>query len=370
MFGPQGLGTFGVLVAVFFLLVILAVAVRRWWLRLPVLALAFVPAMLSGVAVVNHYYAYYPSWGAVWQDMANTKPRTIAAVPDLTAPGVLEAVLAEAVQDKKADRRGLMLETQVLGTQSGIKRAALMYLPPEYFQAGYEDKRFPVLELLHGAPGNPYDYNKIMNIVGTYKSAAKQKTARPTVLVMPDSNGGQQNSMQCLDVQDGPRNETYLTVDVPAQLSQRLRLQPPGVGWGIAGFSEGGYCATNLALRHPESYGVVGVMSGYFEPLPKVKLPKPVDPFLGNTELRAANDPRHVVANWPEEKGAPRFWFAAGGGDPADMAGTEAFLDQLRRVQPQLRYEVIDGGAHSFTVWRLAYPKFMRWALRQLPEPA
>ena len=33
---------------------------------------------------------------------------------------------------------------------------------------------------------------------------------------------------------------------------------------GVAGYSSGGYCAANLALRHRGSFGAAAVINGYF----------------------------------------------------------------------------------------------------------
>jgi hypothetical protein len=73
------------------------------------------------------------------------------------------------------------------------------------------------------------------------------KQAQPAVLVMPDANGGERISLQCLNQVRGPQDLTYLGVEVPDRIAHLLRVEPPGPAWGIAGYSEGGFCAANLA---------------------------------------------------------------------------------------------------------------------------
>lgn len=73
-----------------FLLLMLAFVGFVWWmavakqLALRVLAacLAFVPAMMFGVAAVNKYYDYYQSWGAVIADFLQPgdKPKPAASL--------------------------------------------------------------------------------------------------------------------------------------------------------------------------------------------------------------------------------------------------------------------------------------------------
>src|SRR5439155_500945 len=95
----------------------------------------------------------------------------------------------------------------------------------------------------------------------------EHRLAQPAVLVMPDANGGDRISLQCLNQVGGPQDLTYLAMDLPAQIARMLRVSRPGRAWAVAGYSEGGFCAANMALRYPDRYGFAGVLSGYFTPL-------------------------------------------------------------------------------------------------------
>ncbi len=66
---------------------------------------------------------------------------------------------------------------------------------------------------------------------------------------------------------NGPRrsgDDTYLTQDVRADALARYRVSLDPSQWGVAGCSSGGFCAANLALRHPGSFGAAAVIEGYF----------------------------------------------------------------------------------------------------------
>ena len=58
-----------------------------------------------------------------------------------------------------------------------------------------------------------------------------------------------------------PADLTYLAVDLPNQIARILRVQRPGSAWGVAGYSEGGFCAANMALRYPHRYGSAAVLT-------------------------------------------------------------------------------------------------------------
>src|SRR6266550_2417568 len=133
------------------------------------------------------------------------------------------------------------------------------------------------------------------------------KLARPAVLVMPDANGGDRISLQCLNQVGGPQDLTYLAVDLPAQVARMLRVSRPGPAWAVAGYSEGGFCAANMALRYPHRYGFAGVLSGYFTPLDNqlAGTGRPVSPFGGDARLRDENTPLDEL---PAAAVVPRFW--------------------------------------------------------------
>src|SRR5487761_312566 len=68
---PQSTGLFILLMAVFCALLGWLAFTRQPVLRILAACLAFVPAMLFGVAAVNKYYDYYQTWGAVIADFSN-----------------------------------------------------------------------------------------------------------------------------------------------------------------------------------------------------------------------------------------------------------------------------------------------------------
>ena len=95
---------------------------------------------------------------------------------------------------------------------------------------------------------------------------------------MPEVNGPRRWSGQCLNQTGGQQDATYLARDVPAYVAARLWVVPPGPGWGIAGYSAGGFCAANLALGYPRRCGAAAVMSGYFTPVDNINAGRPLEP--------------------------------------------------------------------------------------------
>jgi enterochelin esterase-like enzyme len=360
---PQSAGLFVLLLGVFCGLLAWLALTKEPVFRILAACLAFIPAMLFGMAAVNKYYDYYQSWGAVAADFGGQGLSTVRSDPGGISGQQLTAILDKVTSTKLAASEGETVRLVVTGARTRISRAVYVYLPPQYFQPAYQRHRFPVAELVSGYPGGPLDWINVMGIIQAYQTLLRDGAAQPVALVMPDPNGGRQISLQCLNVVHGPQDATYLAQDLPDYLSRVLRLVPPGRTWAIAGYSEGGYCAANLALLYPGRYGFAGVLSGYFQPLDD-RLGKPsrlVNPFGRSLRLRRLNTPLRRVAALPISVVLPQFWLGAGGSDRADAAAARNFQRLLLPRQPNVTVDLVQGGAHAMPTWRALVPPLLSW---------
>ena len=139
-------------------------------------------------------------------------------------------------------------------------------------------------------------------------------------------------------------------------------MRRPGPAWGVAGYSEGGFCAANMALRYPHRYGFAGVLSGYFQPLDN-QLPGPrlVSPFGGSSRLREQNTPLDEVVRLPATAVIPRFWLGAGAADGQDVANARQFWLELRSRQGSVPLTFTRGSGHCMTTWRAEVPSMLSW---------
>jgi len=369
---PQSTGLFILLLAVFGALLACVALSKQPVFRVLAASLAFIPAMLFGVAAVNKYYDYYQTWGAAAADLTGQGLSTATSLPSGTPAQRLTAILGQVTDSRVAAQLGETVRLSVTGRRSHIERTVYVYLPPQYFQAAFRNHRFPAIELLSGYPGEPQDWINVVGIIQAYEALLRDHGVQPAALVMPDPNGGPHTSLQCLNIVRGPQDATYLARDLPNFLSRALRLQPPGRAWGIAGYSEGGYCAANLALRYPGRYGYAGVLSGYFVP-GNVRLGHPagmIDPFRGNSALRRENTPLDRVTALPLAARIPKFWLGAGSYDHRDVAAARAFQQLVLARQPNVVLDIEQGGAHTMTTWRALVPPLLEWMTPKLAEAA
>jgi len=271
---------------------------------------------------------------------------------------------------------GYLFQTTITGFQSRLTRDVYVYLPPQYFQKAYAHYRFPVIELLHGSPGDPQAWLDVLGLIPTYLSLLEVHPSDAAVLVMPDIDGGKQYELQCLNDPGGLQDMTFVGQDVPDYIARVVRVQPPGRAWGLAGYSEGGYCAANIALQELGRYGAAGVMSGYFVPVPS-RVPagnRPggkatkVNVFAGYPALKLINTPQEYLGQVPTSE-LPAFWLAAGASDRPDVSAAAYFRDLLLARLAKVPLLIVSGG-HQGSVWRAALGPMLTWMTPQLAEQA
>jgi S-formylglutathione hydrolase FrmB len=137
--------------------------------------------------------------------------------------------------------------------------ANLRVLLPTNYQAR-PARRYPVLYLLHGTSGGAADW--------TVKGGAEQATAGLSlIVVMPDIALGDNGGGWCTNWVNGgaygvPEWETFHIQQLIPWIDQNLRTIAARKGRAIAGLSQGGFCSTSYAARHPDMFSTVLGYSG------------------------------------------------------------------------------------------------------------
>jgi S-formylglutathione hydrolase FrmB len=239
-------------------------------------------------------------------------------------------------------RPGSVREIQLRSPDSshGL-RAVWIYRP-----GGVADTaRLPVLYLLHGDPGGP---STLWTQGGGSRLLDSQFRAGdpPYVVVTLDGNGVKHSDSEWADSIDGAdKIETFLlSVVIPAVEGSHRR---DACHRAIAGFSMGGYGAMNLAQRHPDVFGQVASISGYFH------IDDPDHVFGSNRAVQRANSPDQQIGR---VRGLRIFLLDAGQAQLALVRGeAERFAHLLiaARIPVQLNFAP---GSHN-----------MQYALAQQP---
>src|SRR5262249_53987525 len=96
---------------------------------------------------------------------------------------------------------GIMLKVLFPGKRSGLSHHGLLYLPAPHSTANAH-RRFAALELLHGYPGAPFTYLKLLDVKARLEAEIKAGRIPPMVLVIPQVYAGGRSS-ECVNAVHG-----------------------------------------------------------------------------------------------------------------------------------------------------------------------
>lgn len=153
------------------------------------------------------------------------------------------------------------LEGNLLGDSPD--RNVTIYLPPGYDEN--PSQRFPVIYLLHGYTATNRlwqggQYLGGLNIKNITDALIESGGMRPLILVMPDGENTYMGSWYTNSSVTG-NWEDFIVQDLVEYIDSNYRTLGQVASRGIAGHSMGGYGTIVLAMKHPEVYSVVYVMS-------------------------------------------------------------------------------------------------------------
>jgi enterochelin esterase-like enzyme len=236
----------------------------------------------------------------------------------------------------------LLVRSPALG---GRTQETYVYLPSGYAQ--HPRRRYPVLYLLHGFPGRPLAFIDTVRLGIIDDALTSTHRAAPLILVMPFGSTGTFTDKEWANgISTGEHWADFVARDVVNAVDARYRTIPSAAGRGIAGLSEGGYGAINIALHHPREFSMVESWSGYQRPDPLRSL------FGKRLQLLAANDPRLLlprVAPLLRRRGT-YIWFYSGSTDRFRQQNA-AFARELARQGISHHYFTVYGG-HTWAIWR------------------
>ena len=162
------------------------------------------------------------------------------------------------------------LPTQLVRPFKGADpvRKVVVYTPAAYGEPANANKRFIVVYLLHGSPGNPGNFIKLGLWPQKMEAAVRAGKIPPLIFVIPDGNyaGQKEGDSEWADSADRrDRFETWLTKEVVPWVDKTYRTRPDAPSRIAAGVSEGGFGSVNLALRNPQIFGGAIGLSGYYD---------------------------------------------------------------------------------------------------------
>jgi enterochelin esterase-like enzyme len=239
----------------------------------------------------------------------------------------------------------------------------LVYLPPHYAAQAARGKRFPVLYLLHGYPGT---WNVFMNVGAAQVDAnvliAEHKMP-PTIIVMPaGAQGLLHGDTEWANAGAGPWMD--FVVDVVHDVDRRFATYADRRHRGLAGDSEGGYGAANIALHHLGMFSVFEGWSGYY-----TQTRSSVFKDATAAEIRDNSPAQYVGAVAPEiHRLGLRAYLYQGQTEQTPPPLMQGFADELHRAGADVRVGFF-GGGHDWSLWRAQLPRMLEAAGQWFERP-
>ena len=234
----------------------------------------------------------------------------------------------------------------------GRSRPFLVYLPPSYNTPQGRTKRYPTLYLLHGSPGSDIDWFVAGKADQSADTLIAQSKVPELILVSPDGNGRRGQTSEWGNSGDGRQlMETFVAVDLVHYVDQKYRTLPTAAYRGIAGMSMGGFGAMNIALHHPNVFGSVIALGGYYRAEGSIWGTRPA--------IIRANSPLDVLPNH-QQAWRLHFYLGAATKDQPYYAATMTFVQSLKRLHIPYQLD-IQPGFHAWRVWQVQFYHALLW---------
>jgi enterochelin esterase-like enzyme len=313
----------------------------RVWRGALVAVSVLVVAATAGLQL-NRMTEAYPSWAS----LLGPAPRQ---------PAQAEAKLAAGTPGAAGGRSGSkMLSLTVAGAASKLTLPMYVYLPAGYAQGGRT--AFPVIEATHGYPGTAVTWVKKLRAQHYLDAEIAAGRMAPTVVIFPMQTPRALLDTECTNLVHGPQTETYLTVDVPAYVRAHFHVRADRGGWGLIGYSAGGFCTNNLLLRHPGQYAAGASLSGYASP----------GIAIGDGSENTYNNPAWRLQHLPQPGVS---LFLAWADDDKTTRRDSLRLASLAHSPIQVTTATVAHGGHSHAVWQQMEGPAFDWLSAHLARP-
>jgi hypothetical protein len=357
-----------IIVVVVTLLAIIAVPLfwERWkrkllWRTTTVLGAVVAIVVTTGLAG-NMIGGFFPTLGSLLGT-------GVYAANSIDAETAQNGENLEVVRDvgtaHAKEGKGTVVHMKVTGRRTQLTRDVTVYLPPQYFDAGYKSLRFPAIEWIPNYPSGPEVVTDGYRLPEHLDAAIAKRVLPPVVVIMPDPTGVPKigHDTECVDEVNGTANDTYLTADLREWAQQKLGVAMDRKAWTFAGWSSGGYCAMNLVTRHPQWYGQAVSVSGYDRAQMDAETE---DLYKGRRDVDDANNVGITVRLHPSPVDILAIW-----GEKEKFEGAAAELIR-GGVRPPVRFsswQVSDAG-HNMNTFKSQIPDILTWIGAHTTAPA
>jgi enterochelin esterase-like enzyme len=246
----------------------------------------------------------------------------------------------------------VVTDSLVSPSLGGQRRTILVYLPPTYNTTIGQNKRYPVLYLLHGSPGQAHDWFKAGKANQSADTLLALGKIPELIMVLPDGNGRPGATSEWANRYDQHQLiESYVVNDVVKYIDSKYRTIPDAANRTIGGQSMGGFGATNIAVHHPDIFGSVISLGGYYYAEGSI--------WGNNTAFMQENSPADVLLS-KKQAWKLLFFLGAATKDQPYYKYTQQFAHELDKLQIAYHLD-IRNGYHSWSIWQVQMYNALLW---------
>lgn len=286
--------------------------------------------------IANNSYGFYNSWTDL-TGLGSDKPASVSA---------------HGLVHRGQGRTEIM---KVSGGPSGASADVLVWLPNQYDDASYANKKFPVMMVLPGQPSKVQTMFQHFDFGAVATNEINSGHVQPFVAIFPPLMIDPPRDTECTNVQAGPQALTWLQKDVPQATLAHLRVQDRPDRWSVMGWSTGGFCAAKLLLTEPGRFAAASSLGGYYQPL----LDNTTGRLFHDTAQREANSPLHLYLTKGLAPGRSLL-LVSGRQDSESWPMTEKMIGATQG-NPNVYTYVFDQGGHNYRNYKDLLPGILGW---------
>lgn len=254
-----------------------------WWRR-GVSVLAVPLCVLCVALAVNVWTGYLPTVQSAWYQLTG---RPVSGQID-------EATVAAMRAQGAKPQRGTIVAVTIPDDASRFAhRQEYVYLPPTWYSN--PQPQLPAVMMVGAEFGTPADWLKSGDARKTIDDFASQHGGNAPVLVFADVGGSFSNDTECVNGLRGNAAD-HLTKDIVPYVISHFGVSADAANWGVVGYSMGGTCAVDLAVRYPDLFSTFVDIDGDLFPNAGFKAQTIYRIFGGDEQAWAAFDPATVMS--------------------------------------------------------------------------
>jgi len=246
----------------------------------------------------------------------------------------------------------IVTDSLVSPSLGGQKRTIVVYLPPTYNTHFGQNKRYPVLYLLHGSPGQAHDWFNAGKANQSADTLIALGKIPELIMVLPDGNGRPGATSEWANSYDQRQLiESYVVNDVVHYIDSKYRTIPDAANRAIGGLSMGGFGAMNIAVHHPGIFGSVISLGGYYYAEGGI--------WGNNAAYMQQNSPADVLLS-KSQAWKLHIFLGAGTQDEPYYTDTQHFAQELDGLHIPYHLD-IQKGYHAWTIWQTQMYNALLW---------